>query len=161
MASSAQEKNVLVDYLFEKALATLGSLEVSNKPSLFLVYAHDNPAHGKAEASTSKYLIDKLSQVRVNLYSDQAPKGEPYSSSLEELKEDGKLEDIVTNQLCLLPTPLRGDVTPVDKVVGIRQLLKMGRLYDVLPGTAGCLFPRSRSVSQSGGLIEKFSRCYP
>ncbi len=117
VASSAQEKNVLVDYLFEKALATLGSLEVSNKPSLFLVYAHDNPAHGKAEASTSKYLIDKLSQIRVNLYSDQAPKGEPYSSSLEELKEDGKLEDIVTNQLCLLPTPLRGDVTPVDKVV--------------------------------------------
>ncbi len=38
-----EEKSKLVDYLFEKALSTLGSLKVSNKPSLFLVYAHDNP----------------------------------------------------------------------------------------------------------------------
>ncbi len=113
----AQQKNVLVDYLFEKALSTLGSLEVSNKPSLFLVYAHDNPTYGQAEASTSKYLIDKLSQIRVKLHSDQAPMAQPYSSSLEDLKEDGKLEDILTSQLCLLPTQLRGDVKPVDKVV--------------------------------------------
>ncbi|UUM20818.1 NACHT domain-containing protein [Mycoavidus sp. SF9855] len=117
VASSVQEKSVLVDYLFEKALSTLGSLEVSNKPSLFLVYAHDNPAHGQAEAETSKYLIDKLSKIQVNLYSDQTPMGQIYSSSPEDLKEDGKLEDIVTNQLCLLPTQLRGDVKPVDKVV--------------------------------------------
>ncbi|KAG0322700.1 hypothetical protein BGZ97_004696, partial [Linnemannia gamsii] len=43
--------------------------------------------------------------------------GQPYSSSQEELKEDGKLEDILTNQLCLLPTRLRSDVKPVNKVV--------------------------------------------
>ncbi len=117
VASSAQEKSVLVDYLFEKALSTLGSLEMSDKPSLFLVYAHDNPAHGQAKASTSKYLIDKLSTIRVNLYSDQAPMAQPYSSSPEDLKEDCKLEDILTSQLCLLPDPLRDDVKPVDKVV--------------------------------------------
>ncbi len=116
-ATPAEEKSEWVDYLFTKALSTLGSLKVSNKPSLFLVYAHDNPAHGQAEAYTSKYLIEKLSQIRVNLYSDQTPMGQTYLSSVEELKEDGKLEDILTNQLCLLPTSLRNDVKPVNKVV--------------------------------------------
>ncbi len=117
--ASIQEKSKLVDYLFEKALSTLGSLKVSNKPSLFLVYAHDNPdpKYGQTEAHTSKYLIEKLSQIRVNLYSDQTPMGQTYLSSAEELKEDGKLEDILTNQLCLLPHQLRGDVKPVNKVV--------------------------------------------
>ncbi len=116
-ATPAEEKSGLVDYLFEKALSTLGSLEVENRPSLFLVYAHDNLAYGQAEAYTSKYLIEKLSQIRVNLYSDQTPMGQTYLSSVEELKEDGKLEDILTNQLCLLPTSLRKDVKPVNKVV--------------------------------------------
>ncbi|MCX8566722.1 MAG: WD40 repeat [Glomeribacter sp. 1016415] len=115
---SAQKKSDLVDYLFEKALLTLNSLEVTNKPSLFLVYAHDNDAHGEAKASTSKYLINKLSKIRgVKLYSDQTPIGQAYSSSVENLEADGKLEDILTNQLCLLPAQLRADVEPVDKVI--------------------------------------------
>ncbi len=114
----AQAKSELVDYLFTKALSTLGSLEIPDKPSLFLVYAHDNPVHGKAEADTSKYFIDKLSKIQgVKLYSDQAPMGQPYSNSPEELKEDSKLEDILTNQLCLLPDQLIKEVKPVDKVV--------------------------------------------
>ncbi len=116
--SSAHEKSDLVDYLFEKALLTLSSLEVSKKPSLFLVYAHDNDAHGEAKASTSKYLINNLSKIRgVTLYSDQTPIGQAYSSSVENLKEDGKLEDILTNQFCLLPAQVRADVKPVDKVI--------------------------------------------
>ncbi len=116
--SSAHEKSELVDYLFEKALLTLSSLEVSKKPSLFLVYAHDNDAHGEAKASTSKYLINNLSKIRgVTLYSDQTPIGQAYSSSVENLKEDGKLEDILTNQFCLLPAQVRADVKPVDKVI--------------------------------------------
>ncbi len=115
---SAQAKSDLVDYLFEKALLTLSSLKIANNPSLFLVYAHDNPDHGKADAETSKYLIDKLFQIQgFKLHSDQAPMGRPYSSSPEELKKDGKLGDIVTNQLCLLPAQLIKDVKPVDKVV--------------------------------------------
>ncbi len=73
VASPAQEKSARVDYLFEKALLTLSSLEVSDKPSMFLVYAHDNIKHGKADAATSKYLIEKLSQIQVVLYSDQTP----------------------------------------------------------------------------------------
>ncbi len=114
---SAQQKNTLMDYLFEKALLTLGSLEVSNKRSLFLVYAHDNPAYGQAEANTARYLIDNLSKIEVNLYSDRTPMGQTYSSFPKNLTEDGRLEDILTVQLCLLPTRLRSDVEPVDKVV--------------------------------------------
>ncbi len=117
VSSSVQEKSAQVEYLFEKALSTLGSLELPNKPSLFLVYAHDNPSYGKAEAAISRYLIDKLSQIQVNLYSDQTPMGQPSSRAVEDWKEDGKLEDILTSQLCLLPTRLRNDVEPVDKVV--------------------------------------------
>ncbi len=117
VSSSVQAKNAQVEYLFEKALSTLGSLELPNKPSLFLVYAHDNPSYGKAEAAISRYLIDKLSQIQVNLYSDQTPMGQPSSRAAEGWKEDGKLEDILTSQLCLLPTRLRNDVEPVDKIV--------------------------------------------
>ncbi|KAF9394388.1 hypothetical protein CPC16_011443 [Podila verticillata] len=65
---SIQEKGELVDYLFERALFTLGSLK-----------------------------------IQVTLHSDQTPLGQPYSDSSEDLKEDGKLEDILTSQLCLLP----------------------------------------------------------
>ncbi len=117
--SSIQKKGRLVNYLFDLALSTLGSLEVHNKPSLFLIYAHNNPKHGKAGAETSKYLIEKLFTGRVNLYSDQTPTGQrqPYSRSQEELKADGKLEDILTSQLCLLPDRLIGEVKPVDRVV--------------------------------------------
>ncbi len=115
---SVEEKSDLVDYLFEKALLTLSSLEVLKKPSLFLVYAHDNDAHGEAKASTSKYLINHLSKIRgVTLYSDQTPIGQAYSSTNENLKEDSKLEDILTNQFCLLPAQVRADVKPVDKVI--------------------------------------------
>ncbi len=113
----AQAKSELVDYLFEKALLTLGSLEVPDKPSLFLVYAHDNPAYGRAEANISRYLIDQLSKIRINLYSDQTPMGQACLSSSEDLKKGGTLEDILTSQLCLLPTQLRGDVKPVSKVI--------------------------------------------
>ncbi len=116
-ASSIQEKSKQVNHLFEKALSTLSSLELTDPPSLFLVYAHDNPTYGRAEADRAKYLINKLSQIRVNLYSDQTPMGQPYLSVSESPKEDGKLDDILTSQLCLLPAKLRGDVEPVDKVV--------------------------------------------
>ncbi len=117
LISLTQEKSALMDYFFEKALSTLGSLELPNIPDLFLVYAHDNPAHGQADANTSKYLIDKLSKICVNLYSDQTPMGQPYSNSTENLKEDGTLADILASQLRLLPTQLRDDVKPADKVV--------------------------------------------
>ncbi|UUM22240.1 NACHT domain-containing protein [Mycoavidus sp. SF9855] len=113
--AAIQEKGALVDRLFEKALSILASLETPNKPSLFLVYAHNNPACGEAKADISKYLIEKLSTIRARLYADQTPLGPTYSSSVEEEK-DGRLEDILTSQLCLLPAKLREGIEPVDKV---------------------------------------------
>ncbi len=117
VASSIQEKSALLDDLFERALSMLAALRTPNKPSLFLVYAHNNPAYGRAEADTARYFIKKLSQLWVNLYSDQTPLGQPYSALQSEQKHDGRLEDILTSQLCLLPAQLIDDVTPVDKVV--------------------------------------------
>ncbi len=105
-----------VDHLFEKALSTFERLDVLNKVSLFLVYAHDNPACGQAKASIAKYLIKKLSEIRVNLYSDQTPMGQPATSS-EESGSVQQLEDILTSQFCLLPTQLIEGVAPVGKVV--------------------------------------------
>ncbi len=113
---SIHGKNALVDYLFEKALSMLTSLSIPNKPSLFLIYAHDDPACGEAKADIAKYLIEKLSTIRFQLYSEQTPRGPMRSSSVKELR-DGKLEDILTNQLYLLPAKLREGVEPVDKVV--------------------------------------------
>ncbi len=114
-----QKRSQQVDYLFEEGLSTLSNLNLSNTlhtPSLFLVYAHDNPVYGQAEAVTARYFIEKLSMIRVQLYSDQTPMGKPYSSLPEALKRDGKLEDILTSQLCLLPSQLIKEVKPVDKV---------------------------------------------
>ncbi len=105
IASLTHEKSAQVDYLFETALSTLRSLQMT-RASLFLIYAHHNPVHGRAEVSTSKYLIEKLSQIQeVVLYSYQT------------LDQTGKLEDILTSQLCLLPIQLIDEVKPVDKVV--------------------------------------------
>ncbi len=116
--SSIQTKSELVDYLFEKMFSALGALEVPHIPRLFLVYAHDNSAQGRAEAETSRYLIDKLKQIRVlNLYSDQTPLGQSYSGERKTWKQNGQLTDILTSQLCLLPDQLRDDVELVDKVV--------------------------------------------
>ncbi len=112
--SAAQSEQV--DHLFEKALSTFERLEVLNKVSLFLVYAHDNSNYGQAKASIVKYLIKKLSDIRVNLYSDQTPIGQP-AISTESFGSVQQLEDILTSQLCLLPTQLIDGVVPVDKVV--------------------------------------------
>ncbi len=114
---SSAQKSALLDRLFEKAISMLASLRMPNKPSLFLVYAHDNPTDGRAEADTARYFIEKLSQICTNLYSDQTPLGQPYSEVSRKRTHDGRIEDIVTSQLCLLPAQLIEDVTPVDKVV--------------------------------------------
>ncbi len=114
---SIREKSEMVDRFFEKMLCVLASLEVPNQPSLFLVYAHHNFAYGQAKAEVAKYLISKLSQLRVQLYSDQTPMAQPFSVWRPNPRKDGQLEDILTSQLCLLPTQLRSEVKPVDKVV--------------------------------------------
>ncbi len=114
---SNQEISALINSLFEEVLSRLAYLKVPNKPSSFLVYAHNNPFFGEARAEDAKYFIEKLSSIGVTLYSDQTPMGPTYLSLPETLKDDGRLEDILTSQLSLLPAKLKDDVSPVDKVI--------------------------------------------
>ncbi len=112
-----EEKNDLVNQLFTETLKTFQSLDLSSVwPSVFLVYAHDNPHYGMADAGTSKFLIDHLVKVGVNLYSDQRPKGLQAPSALSTREDAARVDDILTSQFCLLPTAI-GGIQPVDKVI--------------------------------------------
>ncbi len=123
LKSSLTEKNTWVDHFFKNALKTIKKLnsDALNLPhpstSFFLVYAHDtkDPAYGKAEASTSQYLIQKLSEAKLNLYSDQTPMGQP-AAGFSTPEAGGNIEDILTAQFCLLPAAV-GTNRPVDKVI--------------------------------------------
>ncbi len=112
-----QEKNDLINQLFAETLRTFQSLDLSSVwPSAFLVYAHDNPYYGMADAGTSKFLIDHLVKLGVNLYSDQRPKGLQGQAALITREEAARVDDILTSQFCLLPTAI-GGAQPVDKVI--------------------------------------------
>ncbi|GLR01980.1 hypothetical protein GCM10007934_17930 [Mycoavidus cysteinexigens] len=114
---SIQEKNDLVNQLFTETLKTFQSLNLSSVwPSVFLVYAHDNPHYGMADAGTAKFLIDHLVKLGINLYSDQRPKGLQAPTALSTRADAARVDDILTSQLCLLPTPI-GAIKPVDKVI--------------------------------------------
>ncbi len=114
---SLLEKNKLVDLLFTKTLETFQQCKVSSVwPSAFLVYAHDNPHVGVADAGTAKFLIHHLGELGVNLYSDQKPKGQQTQASFSTRADTARLDDILTSQLCLLPTAI-GAIQPVDKVI--------------------------------------------
>ncbi len=117
LSKDFQEKNQLVNQLFTKILKTFQSLKGSNiLPSAFLVYAHDNPRYGIADAGTAKFLIHHLGEVGINLYSDQKPKGQEKQASFSTREDAARLDDILTSQLCLLPTAI-GSIQPVDKVI--------------------------------------------
>ncbi len=112
-----QEKNDLVNQLFTETLQTFQNLDLSSVwPSAFLVYAHDNPHYGMADAGTSKFLIDHLVKLGINLYSDQRPKGLQAPAALNTREDAARVDDILTSQLCLLPTTI-GGIQPVDKVI--------------------------------------------
>ncbi len=112
-----EEKNALIDLLFANTLQTFQALNLSAVlPSAFLVYAHDNFAYGVADAGTAKFLIQDLFKLGVNLYSDQTPKGLQTQASFSTREDAAKVDDILTSQLCLLPTAV-GTIKPVDKVI--------------------------------------------
>ncbi len=112
-----EEKNDLVNQLFTETLETFQRLDLSSVwPSAFLVYAHDNQHYGMADAGTSKFLIDHLVKLGVNLYSDQRPKGLQAPAALSTREDAARVDDILTSQLCLLPTAI-GGIQPVDKVI--------------------------------------------
>ncbi len=115
--TSVEEKNKLVNLLFEKTLQTFQEMQLENVlPSAFLVYAHDNPHYGTADAGTAKFLIHQLFELGVNMYSDQTPKGRQAQASFSTLQDATRTDDILTSQLCLLPTAI-GSIQPVDKVM--------------------------------------------
>ncbi len=99
-----RKKHQWVAQVFETILKQFQDLDLcQSSPSLFLVYAHNNNQLGKADAEVSQRVIQWLSNLRSNLYSDRSAGGHqalPFSATLE---EKAKANDILSSQLCLLP----------------------------------------------------------
>ncbi len=99
-----QEKHQWVAQVFETILKQFQDLDLcQSSPSLFLVYAHNNHRLGQADADVSQRVIQWLSNLRSNLYSDRSASGHqalPFAATLE---ENAKANDILSSQLCLLP----------------------------------------------------------
>ncbi len=99
-----QEKHQWVAQVFETILKQFQDLDLcQTSPSLFLIYAHNNHRLGQADADVSQRVIQWLSNLRSNLYSDRSASGHqtlPFSATLE---EKTKANDILSSQLCLLP----------------------------------------------------------
>ncbi len=98
------EKHQWVAQAFETILKQFQDLDLcQSSPSLFLVYAHNNHRLGQADADVSQRVIQWLSNLRSNLYSDRSASGHqalPFAATLE---ENAKANDILSSQLCLLP----------------------------------------------------------
>ncbi len=98
-----QEKHQWVAQVFETILKQFQDLDLcQSSPSLFLVYAHNNKL-GKADAEVSQRVIQWLSSLRSNLYSDRSASGHqalPLPATPEDI---AKVNDILSSQLCLLP----------------------------------------------------------
>ncbi|KAI1762823.1 hypothetical protein GGR53DRAFT_400231 [Hypoxylon sp. FL1150] len=106
--------------LFWAILETLADTDVfsnSTSPSIFIVYAHDNPKEETANSWCVRHLIDWLGAIRSRTLSDKSP------LPLWSTREGGSaaVRNILDNQFCLLPTRNSSDetgiVTSVDKVV--------------------------------------------
>ncbi len=99
-----QEKHQWVAQVFGSILKQFQDLDLcQSSPSLFLVYAHNNNRLGEADAEVSQRMIQWLSNLRSNLYSDRSAGGHqalPFSATLE---DKAKANDILSSQLCLLP----------------------------------------------------------
>ncbi len=97
------EKHQWVAQTFETILKQFQDLDLcQSSPSLFLVYAHNNRL-GQADADISQRVIQWLSNLRSNLYSDRSASGHqalPFKATLE---ENAQANDILSSQLCLLP----------------------------------------------------------
>ncbi len=99
-----QEKHQWVAQVFETIVKQCQDLDLcQGSPNLFLVYAHNNHRLGKADAEVSQRVIQWLSNLRSNLYSDRSASGHqalPFPATAE---DSAKANDILSSQLCLLP----------------------------------------------------------
>ncbi len=97
------QKHHWVAQTFETILKQFHDLDLcQGSPSLFLVYAHNN-VQGKADAEVSQRVIQWLSTLRTNLYSDRSAGGHQALPLPATPEDTAKANDILSSQLCLLP----------------------------------------------------------
>ncbi|RGB27725.1 hypothetical protein C1646_673767 [Rhizophagus diaphanus] len=112
--SASQRKHELVSGLFKEILEIFREWDLCQEsPSLFLVYAHNNPSVGQADAEVPQNLIQWLSSLRFHLYSDRTANGNNALEFQNTLVNTAKADDILSSQLCLLPN----HPGSVDKVI--------------------------------------------
>lgn len=80
-----------------------------NAPSFFVIYAHDNPALGRADARLVRDLISCFAKIGSKCRSDRSP------TLSSDQAGSGARHDILENQFCLFPKEVSH--TAVDKVV--------------------------------------------
>ncbi len=98
-----QQKHQWVAQTFETILKQFQGIDLcQGSPSLFLVYAHNNRL-GKADADISQRVIQWLSNLRSNLYSDRSASGHQALLLPVTPEDNAKANDILSSQLCLLP----------------------------------------------------------
>ncbi|KAJ9615428.1 hypothetical protein H2200_001503 [Cladophialophora chaetospira] len=113
-----------LDEAFEEILTTLGSLDKfgrSRSPSIFLVYAHDNPKAVTKYDQCVHHLVKWLRRVGAHILSDRSLL--PVVSTRRNGSE--AVRDILSNQICLLP-PVRGSLSNEEVISSVDKVLLCG-----------------------------------
>ena len=110
----------VLSIVFETVLERFGATDLFRKPetpTFFIVYAHDNPSIGTADAAVVKQLITGLKALTTKVISDRSLVPEAWYTR----EEGDAVRDVLSNQFCLLPKDgkLRdeGIISSVDKVI--------------------------------------------
>ena len=107
-----------IDKLLQKLLEEFADLDIFSQESttFFVVYAHDVPNGGKADAAIVRQLIAWFKALRAKVLSDQSLRPEFCST-----RDERVVHDILSNQFCLLPktkNPRSSEnASRVDKVI--------------------------------------------
>ena len=87
-----------------------------NSPTFFVVYTHDAPKFGNANAEQARQIIEWLRKLRSIVFSDRSQ-----FLPLYDRENGGAGRDILSNQLCLLPK--RGRVHSVYNVKSVDKVI--------------------------------------
>ena len=116
----ALTKVLVLAELLKRLLKAFAEVDLFNKPespTFFLVYAHNNPEAGTANAARVRDLISWLRILRSRVISDRSLSLEPWAT-----REDSDFfRDILSNQFCLLPK--RGKATSVSNVSNVDKVI--------------------------------------
>lgn len=106
----------MLEVLFREILEDIGvsgRLEKADTPTIFSIYAHDNPTYDQANSRIVRQLLDGFRIVGSNTRSDRRPVLGARTTIDE---EDGPaMHDSLHNQACHLPQTIASN--PMDKVV--------------------------------------------